>query len=230
MLTEGTDVTPAPLRVAVIDDHELVRVGLASLMSSQVTLAIDVVYSGGSVRGAAAASPDVAILDIDLGPGSTSVSQGVLALQDAGAKVLIISAFEDPTAVRSALEIGALGFVPKRVSLESLLEAIATVARGELYLSIDLAAILAAAVETPNLSPRELDALRLYASGLKLTAVGHRMGISPHTAKEYLDRVRVKYANLGRDARTRTELYAEANRDGLLEEPKHVPPVGDTFG
>ena len=60
--------------------------------------------------------------------------------------------------------------------------------------------------------------MRLYASGLKLTAVGHRMGISPHTAKEYLDRVRVKYANLGRDARTRTELYAEANRDGLLEE------------
>jgi DNA-binding NarL/FixJ family response regulator len=167
--------------------------------------------------GAALTSPDVAILDIDLGPGSTSVSHGVLALQDAGAKVLVISAFEDPPAVRSALVVGALGFVPKRVSVDALLEAIVTVARGELYLSVDLAAILAAAVETPNLSPRELDALRLYASGLKLSAVGHRMGISPHTAKEYLDRVRVKYANLGRAARTRTELYAEANRDGLLE-------------
>ena len=104
------------------------------------------------------------------------------------------------------------------MSVDALLEAISTVARGELYLSIDLAAILAAAAETPNLSPRELDALRLYASGLKLTAVGHRMGISPHTAKEYLDRVRVKYANIGREVRTRTELYAQANRDGLLDE------------
>jgi hypothetical protein len=44
------------------------------------------------------------------------------------------------------------------------------------------------------------------------------MGSSPHTAKEYLDRVRVKYANIGREVRTRTELYAQANRDGLLEE------------
>ena len=155
--------------------------------------------------------------------------------------MLVVSAFEDAPAVRSALEVGALGFVPKRVSVDALLEAISTVARGELYLSIDLAAILAAAAETPNLSPRELDALRLYASGLKLTAVGHRMGISPHTAKEYLDRVRVKYANIGREVRTRTELYAQANRDGLLDEnaePAHgssraatacVPPVGDAF-
>ena len=107
MLTDGTAVTPAPLRVAVIDDHELVREGLASLMNSQVNLLIDVVYCGGSVGGAEAASPDVAILDIDLGPGSTSVGQGVLALQGAGCRVLIISAFEDPTAVRSALEMGA---------------------------------------------------------------------------------------------------------------------------
>ena len=86
-----------------------------------------------------------------------------------------------------------------------------TAARGELYLSVDLAAILASAADTPDLSPRELDALRLYASGLKLSAVAHRMGISPHTAKEYLDRVRAKYAQVGRPARTRTELYAAAS-------------------
>ena len=217
-LVPGSDSAgPASIRVAVIDDHELVREGLASLVSSQQSLAAEVVYCGGSVVGAAMAGPEVALLDIDLGPGSTSVNHAVLSLQESGAKVLVISAFEDPPAVRSALEVGALGFVPKRVSVEALLEAIATVARGELYLSVDLAAILAAAVETPNLSPRELDALRLYASGLKLSAVGHRMGISPHTAKEYLDRDRVKYANVGRAARTRTELYAQANRDGLLD-------------
>lgn len=214
---EGRLDAATPLRVAVIDDHELVREGLASLVSGQQSIAIEVVYCGGSVVNAAMARPEVAILDVDLGPNSTSVSDGVLALQDVGAKVLVISAFEDPPAVRSALEVGALGFVPKRVSLDALLEAITTVARGELYLSVDLASILAAAVESPHLSPRELDALRLYASGLKLSAVGHRMGISPHTAKEYLDRVRMKYANLGRAARTRTELYAQANRDGLLE-------------
>ena len=81
---------------------------------------------------------------------------------------------------------------------------------------MDLASILASTNDTPDLSPRELDALRLYASGLKLSAVAHRMGISPHTAKEYLDRVRAKYSQVGRPARTRTELYAAATRDGLL--------------
>ena len=97
-----------------------------------------------------------------------------------------------------------------------LKEAVHTVAVQELYLSVDLASILAAAVETPELSPRELDALRLYASGLSINAVGRKMGISPHTAKEYLDRVRSKYGAVGRTARTRTELYAAARTDGLI--------------
>jgi DNA-binding NarL/FixJ family response regulator len=134
----------------------------------------------------------------------------------AGVRVLLISAFDDAAAVRSGLKSGALGFVPKRVSYDTLIDALRFVAAGELYLSVDLASILAAANDTPDLSPRELDALRLYASGLKLAAVAHRMGISPHTAKEYLDRVRAKYSQVGRPARTRTELYAAATRDGLL--------------
>ena len=118
---------------------------------------------------------------------------------------------------RQGLASGALGFVPKRVSYDVLSEALVTAARGELFLSVDLASILASAPEAPELSPRELDALRLYASGLKLAAVARRMGISPHTAKEYLDRVRAKYGQVGRQARTRTELYAAAARDGLLD-------------
>jgi DNA-binding NarL/FixJ family response regulator len=140
-----------------------------------------------------------------------------MELMEVGTRVLLISAFEDAVAVRAAMTAGALGFVPKRASVEVLREALETVAAGEFYLSVDLAAILASAAESPELSPRELDVLRLYASGLKLTAVANQLGISPHTAKEYLDRVRAKYALVGRTARTRTELYVEANRDGLLE-------------
>ena len=210
-------LTDSPARrVAIIDDHELVREGLAALLIGHPTVA-SVDYVGASVVDAASVRPDVALLDVDLGPGSGSVTHGVVTLQDAGAHVLLVSAFEDAPAVRSALQVGALGFIPKRVSFEVLIEAIATVGRGELYLSMDLASILASAGESPNLSPRELHALRLYASGLKLSAVARRMDISPHTAKEYLDRVRGKYANVGRTVRTRTELYAQARSDGLLD-------------
>jgi len=207
---------PAQLHVGIIDDHELVRQGLRSLLADSAAAGVDVVYCGQDPRECSAVGIDVALLDVDLGPGSLGVDASVTLLGEAGAAVLLISAFEDARAIRRGLAAGALGFVPKRVSFEVLQEALATVAGQELYLSVDLAAILAAAVETPDLSPRELDALRLYASGLSMTAVGRKMGISPHTAKEYLDRVRTKYAAVGRTARTRTELYAAARSDGLL--------------
>jgi DNA-binding NarL/FixJ family response regulator len=209
----------SPMRLAIIDDHELVREGLAALLASHAARDIDLVYSGGTVADALATQPTVALLDVDLGPGAPPVAEGTGDLTAHGVGVLLISAYDDAAAVRNGLKAGALGFVAKRVSYDTLVDALKSTARGELYLTVDLAAILATAADTPDLSPRELDALRLYASGLKLSAVAHRMGISPHTAKEYLDRVRSKYAHVGRPARTRTELYAAATRDGLLDEP-----------
>lgn len=206
-----------PMRLALIDDHELVREGLRALLEEKGDGDVDVVYSGESPADAVGTGATVALLDVDLGPGSDPVAMSTRLLSDAGAAVLLISAFEDAASIRSGLAAGALGFVPKRVSYDVLSEALVTAARGELFLSVDLASILASTPEAPELSPRELDALRLYASGLKLAAVARRMGISPHTAKEYLDRVRAKYGQVGRQARTRTELYAAAARDGLLD-------------
>ncbi len=210
------------MRLALIDDHELVREGLAALLNTNAADDIVIAYSGASVSEALEKRPTVALLDVDLGPGTPPVAEGTAALTAQGVSVLLISAYDDAAAVRGGLRSGALGFVAKRVSYDTLMEALQSAARGELYLTVELAAILAAAADTPDLSPRELDALRLYASGLKLSAVAHRMGISPHTAKEYLDRVRAKYAHVGRPARTRTELYAAATRDGLLDEGSHT--------
>lgn len=210
----------AVLAVGIVDDHELVRQGLASLLDGAVigSRRARVVYCDADPRGCIESQAQVALLDVDLGPDSQPVADSVSELDAAGVSVLLISALDDARRIRAGLGAGALGFVPKRVSLETLVDALDTIAGQELYLSVDLAAILAAAVETPDLSPRESDALRLYASGLSVTAVARKMGISPHTAKEYLDRVRTKYAAVGRTARTRTELYAAARTDGLLPE------------
>ena len=207
-----------PIRVGIIDDHELVRQGLRSLLIEAGAQTTDVRYCGDDPRVCADTGVDVALLDVDLGPDGAPVEESTRVLIESGSGVLLVSAFEDARAIRLGLGAGALGFVPKRVSFDVLQEALATVAGQELYLSVDLASILAAAVETPDLSPRELDALRLYAAGMSMAAVGRKMGISPHTAKEYLDRVRRKYAAVGRTARTRTELYAAARTDGLLQD------------
>lgn len=207
------------LRLAIVDDHELVREGMRALLENQAPDVVEIVYSGAAVAEAIASGPGVVLLDVELGPGAADVATNTASCRNAGIPVLLISAYDDAVSIRSGMHAGALGFVPKRVSYGQLMEALSTVARDELYLSVDLAAMLASAADTPDLSPRELDALRLYASGLKLSAVAHRMGISPHTAKEYLDRVRAKYQQVGRPARTRTELYAAASRDGLLPKP-----------
>jgi DNA-binding NarL/FixJ family response regulator len=204
------------IRVALVDDHELVREGLSALIDAHPDDDVEVIYSGASVADAKRAAPGIVLLDVDLGPGADPVAHNTSVLVAAGIPVLLISAYDDSVAIRSGIHAGALGFVPKRVTYKQLVEALDTVASDELYLSVDLAAMLASASETPDLSPRELDTLRLYASGLTLAAVAQRIGISPYTAKEYLDRVRTKYRQVGRPARTRTELYAAASRDGLL--------------
>lgn len=208
------------MRLAIIDDHELVREGLRELIHTRGHEDWSVAYSGGSLSEALSSDPDVALLDVELGPGAADVAANCRDLTSAGVGTLLISAFDDPLAIRAGLAAGALGFVPKRVSFEELEEALASVAADEIYLSMDLAGMLTSGAEIPDLSPRELDALRLYASGLKLAAVARRMDISPHTVKEYLDRFRAKYQQVGRPARTRTELYAEASRDGLLRTPQ----------
>ena len=214
-----SEPTQAVLSVGIVDDHELVRQGLQSLLmgSANDTPFAHVVYCGDDPLSCAQARPQVALLDVDLGSSAPRVEDSVTSLTQAGISVLLISANDDARSIRAGLGAGALGFVPKRVSLGVLVDALRTVAADELYLSVDLASILSAAVETPDLSPRESDALRLYASGLSMAAVARKMGISPHTAKEYLDRVRAKYAAVGRTARTRTELYAVARTDGILD-------------
>ncbi len=204
------------MRIALVDDHELVRDGIVALFTSHVSDGIEVVYAGVDLDEALDMRPDVVLLDVDLGPGTLPVGERTQQAVEAGSGVLLISAFDEATAIRAGLSAGALGFVPKRASYEELTDALRVVDRDELYLSVDLASILASSKDAPDLSPRELDALRLYAAGLKLTAVANRMGVSPHTAKEYLDRVRGKYEAVGRRARTRTELYVAATEDGLL--------------
>ena len=204
------------MRIAVVDDHELVREGLVSLLIHRSDPPAIVAYSGSDVVLAITTKPEVMLLDVDLGAGSDPVGVNVVHCVTAGIPVLLISSNEDAVAIKAGLNAGALGFVPKRVSYQDLSDALESVSRGEIFLSVDLAAILSGSTEKPELSPRELDALRLYASGLTLNSVARRMDISPHTAKEYLDRVRTKYGHIGREARTRTELYVAAQDDGLL--------------
>jgi len=216
--------------VALIDDHESVRLGLeaACMRDGQQR----VVFSGGTVKEyltwrASSDEPpvDVVVLDLTLGDGTT-VTENVATLVSDGASVVIHSVADRPASVREALSAGAAGVVSKSSALDDVLDAIRTVARGEPLNNVEWASAVDGDREFADaqLSTREREVLRLYAAGLPLKAVAERLGVAYSTAKENITRIRVKYVEVGRPAPTKVDLLRRAMEDGI------VAPDGVTSG
>jgi DNA-binding NarL/FixJ family response regulator len=211
---------PAVIEVAAVDDHPIVLAGITGWVSAgdirviATARTVDALLTGPG-RGA-----HVVLLDIDLGDG-TSVERNVTMLRAAGPAVLVLSASDSPVLVRSAVRAGARGYVLKSEETSEVCAAIKAAAAGRDWISPRLAYILATddAPDRPSLSPQEARALRLYATGMPMKSVARRMGLSEETVKQYVSRVRDKYARAGRAAPTKLELYYRAVEDG------HLPPL-----
>lgn len=208
--------------VALIDDHESVRLGLeaACLRDGEEM----VVFSGGTVKeyllwrqASGSASADVVVLDLTLGDGTT-VTENVVTLVADGSSVVIHSVADRAAAVREALVAGAAGVISKSSSLDDVLDAIRTVARGDALNNVEWASAVDGDREFADaqLSTRERDVLRLYATGLPLKAVAERLGVAYSTAKENITRIRVKYVEVGRPAPTKVDLLRRAMEDGIV--------------
>jgi DNA-binding NarL/FixJ family response regulator len=135
-------------------------------------------------------------------------------------EVIIHSVADRPAAVREALAAGAAGVVSKSSRIDDVIRAIRIVARGEPLDNVEWASAVDGdrAFADAQLSARERDVLRLYATGLPLKAVADRLGIAYSTAKENITRVRVKYIDVGRPAPTKVDLLRRAMEDGLVAE------------
>lgn len=208
--------------VALIDDHESVRLGLEAACLRDGTQSV--VFSGSTVssylewrRGSGAAPSEIVVLDLTLGDGTT-VTENVRALVDDGSSVMIHSVADRPAVVREALAAGAVGVVSKSSALEDVLSAIRTVARGEPLNNLEWASAVDGdrAFADAQLSVREREVLSLYATGLPLKAVAERLGVAYSTAKENITRVRTKYVEVGRPAPTKIDLLRRAVEDGII--------------
>ncbi len=211
------------IRVALIDDHESVRLGLEAACdrAGDIAVATSTVSVAAYLesRTAQDAPVDVVVLDLTLGDGST-VTENVTRLVRDGSPVVIHSVADRPAAVREALLAGATGVVSKSARTTDVLAAIRTVARGEALDNVEWASAVEGdrAFADAQLSARELDVLRLYAAGLPLKMVAERLGIAYSTAKENITRVRTKYVDVGRPAPTKVDLLRRAMEDGLVAE------------
>jgi DNA-binding NarL/FixJ family response regulator len=203
------------IRIAVIEDHPLVMVGLVS-MCAQVP-EWEVVLNGdelGSVNSLEVPA-DVVLLDLELNGKIVTVAD-VSAILNRGSRILIVSALASPDRVRTMLAAGVTGFASKHASTDSLIEGIWAAVRGDFWTSSELAALLERDPHRPQLSMQEQRALALYASGLKLQSVARMMDVKPSTVKEYIQRVRQKYEEVGRAAPTKIHLARNAEEDGIL--------------
>jgi two-component system, NarL family, nitrate/nitrite response regulator NarL len=207
--------------IAAVDDHPIILDSVAGWVAADRG-DIRVVATAATV-GALLAGPgrhaDIVLLDLELGDGSTAEGN-VTAIRAAGPEVLVLSASDRPPAVRAAMRAGARGYALKNEHADQIRFAIREVAAGRDWISPRLAYIFATddAADRPTLSHQERRALQLYATGLPLKSVARKMVISEETVKQYLARVRQKYAIAGRAAPTKLELYHRAVEDG------HLPP------
>ncbi|MFF7011147.1 response regulator [Streptomyces fimicarius] len=210
----------APVSVVVIDDHPAILSGVHMWYSASPR-PITVVAAGASVREAwtvPGSTADVVVLDLQLGETVPAFSS-LRRLVDAGRQVVVYSMRDDEKTALTCLDLGAATFLTKSEGQEHLVEATLAAADERPYMPPALAGALGtnARADRPQLSSREENVLIEWFQSESKELVAQRLGISVRTVNSYLDRVRIKYANVGRPARTKASLVARAVQDGLVD-------------
>ncbi|MFD3702149.1 LuxR C-terminal-related transcriptional regulator [Nocardia sp. NPDC058658] len=166
---------------------------------------------------------DLVVLDLLLGDGSTPFDN-VNALQAKGIESLLFTSGEEPELVRMGARAGARGMVKKSDPPEVVVAAIRAAAHGESVISADLAMVIDADPDfAPTLSTRLQRTLALYASGESEKDIAEIMGLSPHTVKAYLAKIRAAYAAVGHENMSRSELTRAARLGGFVRRPWYRP-------
>jgi DNA-binding NarL/FixJ family response regulator len=166
-------------------------------------------------------SNQIVLLDLNLKDDS-SPAENVVRLTGLGSKVLVVSIITDHKYVIATLEAGAEGYLTKNHGPEELVTSIRQIAAGDLTPSQELAFAVTRDTRPtrPKLSPQERRLLSYYARGMTLDAVARKIGVSRRTAEDYLNRVKKKYEDVDRPARTKLELAQRLREDGLEDEPR----------
>ena len=202
------------VRVLIVDDHAVLRMGLTSLLKSQSGFDVIGEASGGEIalRKVLELKPDVVIMDLMM-PGMDGIeATRRMLLQHPDTKVLILTTFGTSDGIAHALKAGALGAIMKNAEPSELVKAIRTVATGRPYLSKEVSRIMADEPPVPTLSPRQMEILQSIERGFSNADIAQQLSISVDVVKEH---IRFLLAKLG--AANRTEAVAIALRKHLLK-------------
>ena len=213
MSLDASASATAQATVLVVDDHALVRTGVANIISNEPDLHV-VAEAANGVEAVAAFErhrPDVTLLDLRM-----PVMEGVEAvrqirLHDPQAKVIVLTTYDTDEDITRALKAGAKAYVLKDISAGELIACIHDVLAGKTYLAPTAAAKLAEGVARVQLTPRELSTLQLMADGRSNKDIAGTLGISERTVKTHVGHL---FEKLG--VTSRTEAAKIAARRGLV--------------
>jgi DNA-binding NarL/FixJ family response regulator len=210
--------TETPIRILVVDDHDVVRRGLVAYLGTEPDL--DVV--GVSENGEAALDtletlareerlPHVVVMDLQMAPLDGVEATRIIRARYAGVAVVALTSYSDTSRVHAALAAGASGYVLKTADVEEVTEAVRAARRGEPRLGVEAIRGLIDELRTPradetvSISPRELEVLRLLAHAQPNKAIATQLGISERTARTHVSNI---LRRLGFNSRTEAAVWA----------------------
>jgi len=218
-VTAGGD----PVRVLVVDDQELIREGIASLLGIQPGIVVVGTAGDGrdAVERALALEPDVVLMDVRMPEMDGVEAVAILRRRSPGCRVVMLTTFDDEEYVVQALRAGAHGYLLKDRPAREIADAVRLAHSGVVQFDSAAAARLASALSRPaaatpppvdeSLTAREIEVLRLVARGSTNREIAARLYLSDGTVKNHISRI---LSRLGLRDRTQAALYARDH--GLL--------------
>jgi len=213
-----TEAVPNPIRVMVVDDHAMVRRGLATFLMvyDDLELAGEAESGEEAIQLCSEVKPDVILMDMVLPVMDGAAATSVIRKRYPKVQVIALTSFKDKNIIKNALEAGAIGYLLKDVTAAELALAIRAAHAGRATLSQDVAQVIVQTAGQPpepglDLTEREREVLALMVEGLNNTQIAGRLTVSPSTIKSHVSNILSK---LG--VSSRTEAVTLALRHGLV--------------
>ena len=201
------------IRLLLADDHLVVRIGLRSLLEAQPDMCVAGEAAGGvaAVEAFALHLPDVTLMDLRMPDLSGAEATAAIRARFPEARVLVLTTFDNDEDIYRALEAGAIGYLVKDTHSGPLLETIRSVHAGTYCLPDAMTARLTQRRSAPELSPRELEVLRLITKGQSNKEIGVTLGLAENTVKNHVKMILEKLC-----VADRTQAATTAIQRGLV--------------
>ena len=213
-----SEASSQPIRVMLVDDHTMVRLGLTTLLKvhEDLELAGEASTGEAAVRLSSELLPDVILMDLKLPDMDGATATHVIREQLPQVEVIALTSYNEPELIKSALEAGAIGYLLKDVSAEELAHAIRAAHSGRATLSAEATRVMIRASSQPpkvgfDLTDREHEVLALLVEGLTNDQIAAKLNVEPSTIKSHVSNILSK---LG--VTSRTEAASLALRQGLI--------------